>query len=278
MKSGLVVAGPDVAYGPLALLTGTFAEKLSKATQLGYNGIELMVRDPAGLDWASLKASVEAAGLEVPQLVTGELYGADGLCLVTADSLLSRRAEDRLRSVVDLAAYLKSMVNIGRVRGRLELLGEVSNPWETAVARLRPVMAYAAERGVRVAIEPINRYETDFIHTAADGMRLIADLGYANVGLMLDLFHMNIEEPSIEDGLRLAADRLWHVHIADSGRRFPGSGHLDFDRIFAALEEANYEGYVSAEVLPLPDADAAAERTIAFLGARIAVRDRILPA
>jgi sugar phosphate isomerase/epimerase len=265
MKAGLVMCGPDVDYGPLALLSGTFEEKAAKAAKLGYDGIELMVRDPAGLDWEAVKDTLDAAGLEVPQVVTGELFGADGLCLATADEDLYRRAEERTRSVIDLAVYLGAMVNIGRLRGQLKFLGDVPDPWAVAIDRLRKVVAYAAEQGVKITIESINRYETDFILSAADGMRLVEDLAGDNVGLMLDLFHMNIEDDSIEGGLRLAGDRLWHVHIADSNRRYPGSGHLDFDSIFATLKDMEYQGYVSAEMLPLPDPDTAAQKTIDFL-------------
>jgi sugar phosphate isomerase/epimerase len=78
---------------------------------------------------------------------------------------------------------------------------------------------------------------------------------------------MNIEDASIEKGLRLAGDRLWHVHIADSNRRYPGSGHLNFASIFATLEDMGYHGFVSAEILPLPDPDTAAQKTIEFLQA-----------
>jgi sugar phosphate isomerase/epimerase len=116
-------------------------------------------------------------------------------------------------------------------------------------------------------MEPINRYETDFIFSAADGMRLVEDLDCDNFGLMLDLFHMNIEDVSIEEGLRQAGDRLWHVHIADSNRRYPGSGHLNFDSIFATLNGMRYEGYISAELLPLPDPDTVAQETAEFLKA-----------
>ena len=265
MKAGLVMCGPDVAYGPLALLSGTFEEKAAKAAQLGYDGIELMVRDPAWLDWPAVKSTLTAAGLEVPQIVTGELYGADGLCLVTADEDLYRRAVERTRTVIDLAAYLGAMVNVGRLRGQLKFLGSVPNAWAVAVERLREVVAYAAGQGVKITLEPINRYETDFILSAADGVRVVEDLGCENLGLMLDLFHMNIEDASIEEGLRLAGDRLWHVHVADSNRRYPGSGHLDFDSVFATLKEMGYQGYVSAELLPLPDPDTAAQKTIEFL-------------
>jgi sugar phosphate isomerase/epimerase len=269
MKAGLVMCGPDVAYGPLALLSGTFEEKAAKAAKLGYDGIELMVRDPAGLDWPSVKVTLEDAGLEVPQVVTGELFGADGLCLVTADEDLRRRAEERTRSVIELAAYLGAMVNIGRLRGQLKFLGDVSDPWAIAVEHLRGVITYAAEQGVKITMEPINRYETDFIFSAADGMRLVEGLDCENFGLMLDLFHMNIEDVSIEEGLRQAGDRLWHVHIADSNRRYPGNGHLDFDSTFATLNDMRYAGYISAELLPLPDPDVAAQKTIEFLQAYI---------
>ena len=265
MKKGLIINGPDVAYGPLALFSGTFEEKAAKAAQSGYDGIELMVRDPSKLDWEAIKRTLLTAGLETSQVVTGELFGADGLCLVTTDADLHRRAVERTRQVIDLAAELGAMINVGRLRGRLENLGGVANAWDIAVEQLREVVDYAAGKGVRVAIEPINRYETDFITTVADGLWMVDSLKADNVGLMLDLFHMNIEEASIEESLRLAEDRLWHVHIADSNRRYPGSGHIAFPPIFAALRDMGYQGYVSAEVLPLPNADVAAQKSIEFL-------------
>jgi sugar phosphate isomerase/epimerase len=272
MKAGLIICGPDVAYGPLALLSGTFEAKAAKAAAFGYHGVELMVRDPAGLDWPAIKATLDDAGLEVAQIVTGELFGADGLCLVTPDDDLHRRAVERTRSVIDLAAYLNTYVNIGRLRGRLGWLSPSpdqalapEDAWAIAVEKMRETVAYAAGRGVKITLEPINRYESDFIQTTADGLRMIADLGYDNLGLMLDVFHMNVEEATIEGGLRQAGDRLWHVHIADSNRRSPGSGHLDFGAIFATLADMGYRGYVSAELLPQPDPDTAAQKTIAYL-------------
>lgn len=278
MKPGVVVNGPDVIYGPLALLSGTFEEKIAKAAQLGYRGIEFMVRDPAGLDWPSIRSTIHNAGLEVPQVVTGELFGADGLCLVTADDDLYRRAEARTHAVIDLAAYLGAMVNIGRLRGLLRLLGPVEDApaksvrdyrYAVAVDRLRRVADYAAGRDVKITLEPLNRYESDFIPNAVEGRRFIAAMGCDNVGLMLDLFHMNIEDVSIEEGLRQAGDRLWHVHIADTNRRYPGSGHMAYDGIFDTLKAMGYAGYVSAEMLPLPDPDTAAQKTIEFLSRHI---------
>ena len=265
MKKGIMICGPDVAHGPLALISGTFEEKVHKAAQLGFDGIELMVRDPAGLDWPHVRETLQAANLEVPQIVTGELFGADGLCLVTSNNDLYQRTMRRLQSVIDLAAYLGAMINLGRTRGRLDFMGNISNAWDIAVERLRKLGEYAAEKQVKITLEPLNRYESDFILTAAEGMRLIKAINLDNLGLMLDLFHMNIEEPSLSDGLRTAGDRLWHVHIADSSRCYPGSGHIQYGPIFATLKEMGYQGYVSAELFPLPDPDTAAQKTIEFL-------------
>jgi 5-keto-L-gluconate epimerase len=265
MKKGLVICGPDVAYGPLALLSGSFEVKVRKAAQLGYDGIELMVRDPAFLDWLAIKKVLQANGVEVPQVVTGELFGADGLALVTPDTDLYQRAAARTRSVIDLAAYLGAMVNIGRLRGRLDSFNDGDSVWDIGVERLEQIANYASLQGVKITLEPINRYETDFILTAAEGMRFIADLRCDNVGLMLDLFHMNIEEDSIEAALGLAGNSLWHVHMADSNRKYPGSGHIQYRPIFMALKEMAYQGYISAELRPLPDADTAAQITIDFL-------------
>ena len=166
-----------------------------------------------------------------------------------------------------MAAFLETMVNVGRVRGRLSNLASSLDPWKAACGILARAVAYAAERGVRVTLEPINRYETDFVLTAADGMRLIGDIGGDNLGLMLDMFHMNIEEPSIEEGIRLAGEKLWHVHLADSNRRYPGCGHLNFSSLFATLAGIGFSAYVSAEIFPFPDPDSAALRTIEFLRA-----------
>jgi len=270
MKKGVVICGPDVAYGPLALFSGSFEEKVEKAARYGCDGIELMVRDPRNLDWPVVKSTLDAAGLEVSQVVTGELFGADRLCLVTKDADVSQRAEERLRQVIDLAAYLagsrqRAMVNLGRVRGRLDLLEIGLDGWKNAVDRIRRVADYAAGQNVRVALEPLNRYECDYILNVEEGLRFLSSAGCDNLGLMLDLFHMNIEEANIGQALRQAGDRLWHVHIADSNRRYPGCGHLDFQQPFAVLKAMGYSGYISAELFPWPDADTAAQKTLEFI-------------
>lgn len=267
MKFGVVISCPDVRYGPLALLSGTFADKVARARALGYHGVELMVRDPSTLDAGEILAVLQENELEVAQVVTGELFGADGLSLVAPSPDLVQRARQRIADVIAFAARFGAQVNLGRFRGRVDALPTPEQGHAAMLERIGEVADLAAAQGIRVTLEPLNRYECDFVHSAQDGIRFVGELGRRNVGLMLDLFHMNIEDHSIEGSLEetVAAGLLWHVHVADSNRRYPGSGHLDIPAAWRTLKRCGYVGYLSAELLPLPDPDTAAERTIAYL-------------
>ncbi len=91
---------------------------------------------------------------------------------------------------------------------------------------------------------------------------MIEKLDRKNVGLLLDTFHMNIEEPSIVESIRMSKDHLFHFHIADSNRWYPGAGHIGFGKILEILTQISYQGFISAEILPLPDSDSAAIETV----------------
>jgi sugar phosphate isomerase/epimerase len=133
------------------------------------------------------------------------------------------------------------------------------------VEALQQCCAEAAPRGVRLALEPICRYETTLINNLTQGLDLLERVGADNMGLMPDTFHMNIEEASIEGSIRACGDRIFHFHAADSNRWYPGAGHLDFGSMLESLFATGYEGYVSGEFMPMPDADTAAQKGIAFL-------------
>jgi sugar phosphate isomerase/epimerase len=270
VKLGCVISTPDVVRkGPLALLTGNFEEKLAKAKQLGFHGVELMVRDPGQLDVRQVKNLLNLHDLEVPQIVTGELFGMDGVALVHPDPTICNEALKRTRAVIRLAGALGAgtIVNIGRLRGRIDWLStsEQTHATELFIDAFRYIADYAADYQVRITLEPCNRYEVDFVHNAADALMVIDRVRRANFGVMLDLFHMNIEDDSIEGSLRSAIPVLWHIHIADSNRKAPGQGHLDFAKIIQTLSECGYDGYLSGEMLPVPDADTAARQTVEYM-------------
>jgi sugar phosphate isomerase/epimerase len=94
---------------------------------------------------------------------------------------------------------------------------------------------------------------------------LVEEVGEENFGLLLDTFHMNIEETDLEEAIRSGGDRIFHFHVADSNRWHPGAGHLDFKQLLKSLTSIGYEGWVSGEFLPLPDVDTAAQQGLAYL-------------
>ncbi len=133
------------------------------------------------------------------------------------------------------------------------------------VEALRECSEAARPQSVRLALEPINRYETTLVNTVVQGLDLIERVGADNFGLLLDTFHMNIEEPNIEASIRACGKRVFHFHVADSNRWYPGAGHLDFRSLLTALFATGYRGFVSGEFIPQPDAITSAQESIAHL-------------
>jgi sugar phosphate isomerase/epimerase len=267
VKLAVVTSTPEVQLRiPVALLTGTFAERMQKAAQLGYDGVELMIVHPAELNAEEIRAAVLQQGLQVAAVASGGNAFVDKLTLLNADDEVSRRAAVRLHDLIDCAAELGApLVTIGGFRGRLARGGP------TARALLIDMLRAAAERAksqsVRLVLEPLNRYESDIVNNADEGLALLEEIDHSEIGLLLDTFHMNIEESSFHAALRRVrqADRLWHVHLGDSNRLPPGQGHIDFASIVSTLREIGYTGFLSAELWPRPDPDAAAAATIKYM-------------
>lgn len=267
MKLAVTTTTPDiVAPFPFSLLEGDFSTRLKKAAKLGYDGIELAVLQPRQLDPALIHRQVEDLGLEVAAVASGAQSSQAKLTLLSPDPSVRKQARDRLVELICFAADVSApLVTIGSFRG-LIAAGDRQKAYADLVDILRSACAEAAAHSVRLAFEPLNRYETELVSNAAAGLSLINDVGHTHLGLLLDTFHMNIEEVSFRGSLQSAAQagRLWHLHIADSNRLAPGQGHIPFDEIFTALNSLGYPGYCSAELLSLPAPDIAATQMIEY--------------
>jgi len=262
VKLALVISIEETDFSAIAQ-RGSWEQGVRMARDLGYDGVELAVRDPAAIDAARVADVLAAAGLEAAAIGTGQAYLADGLSLSSSDEGIRARAIERLGNHLQFAARLRAPVIIGLLRGRIE---QGKDETDTRfIGSLRQILPAAERTGTRVLIEPINRYETDYLTTLEEALDMIGRLGPPRVGLLADTFHMNIEEVSPVDALRRGGSRLAHVHAADSNRRAPGWGHLNFREIVGVLKEIGYDGYLSAEILPLPDPESAARQTIAHL-------------
>src|SRR6185436_11040890 len=200
--------------------------------------------------------------LKLAALGTGAGWVIHKLQLCNPDVAIRQEARDFIRRIIAAAGQFKAPAIIGSMQGRFE--GAVSR--EQALDWLREALnelgEHAARHGVPLLYEPLNRYETNLFNRAANVMAFLQTLATRNVKVLADLFHMNIEEVSLADALRTYGKALGHLHFVDSNRRAAGFGHLDYPPIASALREIGYQGYASAEVLPLPDSAAAAKQTI----------------
>jgi len=240
-------------------------ELFKMTANMGYDGIELHISDPRKADLSYLKELALSHGLEVPAIGTGLTYTLHGISFLSSAGV-RKRAVDRLREYINIAKDLEAVVIIGLIRGRLAR-GRFTpyEGWKMIRDCLIHGAPLAEEYGVTLAIEPINRYETDLINTLADALRMASDVDSETVKIMADTFHMNIEEASITDSLRQSGEKLAHFHVADSNRLSPGKGHLDFSSIISELKGIGYEGYLSAEILPQPSVEQASLDTIQYL-------------
>jgi sugar phosphate isomerase/epimerase len=264
MKLSFVISTQPTRFQAVAF-DPDFESNVARLGALGYDGVELAVRDPASLDVARVKRVLDAQHLIVPAIGTGQAYVEEQLSLTDRRAAVRDRAMARLESHVALAREFGALVIVGLIRGSAGTLAEAPSRDQTRawlIDALKHLAQVAGAQGVRLAIEPINRYETNLINTVADALALIEEVGADNLGVLFDTFHANIEEPSIETSLRACGARLFHVHVADSNRWAPGAGHTDFARLIAVLCEMKYAGWVSAEILPMPDARRAAEQAI----------------
>jgi 5-keto-L-gluconate epimerase len=267
MKLSICVQTDEVKRPiPVALCTGSFRERVRKAAALGADGLELMTIDPRALDVAEMRTALEQHGVSVPAVGSGAIAFATGLTLLHGDAGASARAQTLLDDLIEFAAALGApLVTIGSFRGRLAAGGPGARD------RLAEMLCAAAEHarreGVRLALEPANRYEVDFVNNAAEGLAFVSEVGHPALGLLLDTFHANIEERSLIAPFHslAAAGLLWHVHVGDNNRLAPGWGMIDFRAIVGTLHGLGYDGYLSAELLALPDGDVAARQTLAHL-------------
>jgi sugar phosphate isomerase/epimerase len=272
MKLSIVLSTQAAQFQAVAF-KGDLPANLNKIADWGYDGVELAIRDPKLVDGDELIRVVSACGLEVPAIGTGQAWGEEGLSFTDPDPTVRAAAIERAQAHIPFAAKTGAEIIIGLLRGITRKGTSQEQAMEWLVSALRECCSAARPFGVRFALEPINRYETTLVNTALQGMDLLERVAADNMGLLLDTFHMNIEEAVIEESIRMCGDRIFHFHVADSNRWHPGAGHLDFESILGALYAAGYQGYVSGEFMPMPDADTAAQKGIAYLRRMVIRKD-----
>jgi D-psicose/D-tagatose/L-ribulose 3-epimerase len=224
------------------------AVPIGKARELGFGSIEIVDVTPDSFDVAAAEAALKRTGLT--PIISGDQSEASDL--VVADPEAHRRGQALLRFWVDTAVRIGANVIGGGIcsaPGRLWLADAAQKQLEfdRAVQNLRPAAAYAAEHGVRLAFEIINRYESSFLNTVEEGVRLVEAVDSPAFGLLLDTFHMHIEEKAIGAAIRRAGKHLFHFHAIENDRGTPGSGSIDWSGVVDALHEIDYQDWIVIE-------------------------------
>jgi sugar phosphate isomerase/epimerase len=262
MKSAITIAQvPEAAAGPFVLhepLPAAFAN----AAGFGFDGVELFLPDADFISPNKLKDLAATHGLAIAAVGTGAGMLRHGLSLTDPDEEQRAAALDFVLSMIDFGGELGAPAILGSMQGRCPAGMPREDSLELLVAGLRWCAGRAATHGLPFIYEPLNRYETNLCNRLADATMLLDQHALENVVLLADLFHMNIEEADPAAAIRAAGGKIGHVHFADSNRQAMGFGHTAAAPIVAALRETGYAGYLSAEILPLPDPATAARQTL----------------
>ena len=268
MKLAVAVAGEQAPPDAFVVWRG-FENSIRKAAALGFHGVELALRSAEEVDPDALARCLEQHGLEVSCLSTGQVFAVDGLYFTHPEGGMRDRVVDVFAGLTGLARDFGGILNVGRTRGFIADGQSREDAEGLFVETARRICDHAAENGVTIIIEPVNRYEINFVNNLDEGAELLAKVERPNLGLMPDVFHMNIEDAHIGDSLARHADLVKYIHLADSNRLAPGQGHLDFDDVFDGLKRGGFDGWASIEILPKPDPDTAARQAAEYVLPRI---------
>ena len=215
----------------------------AKFAEWGFDTVELAIEDPSHIDPLKVKAAAAKANLAIGSICAAMGPGRD----FRGSGAEQKTAMTYLRGLIDQAAIMGCPSLIGPVYSVVGKADAVTpeqrkKEWALVVKNLKVLTKHAESKGVTICVEPLNRFETDFLNTCEQGLKLIAAVGSPALKLHLDSFHMNIEEKDLGAAIRKAGKALGHFHACGSDRGTPGGDHTDWAGITSALKSINYQG------------------------------------
>ena len=262
MRSAITVClVPEARSGPFVFHLG-LEHGCEQAVRFGFDAVELFPRAASEVDRQQLGQLLDRHGLKLAAVGTGAGWLTQQLSLTSTDPTVAQRAAEFIQGVIELAGSFGAPAIIGSMQGRIPSPDLRESLFAQMTQAIELLAEQAARSEVPLLIEPLNRYETNVFTDLETTAGWVNSLKTKNVRILADMFHMNIEEADMAESIRRFGKLIGHVHFADSNRRAVGFGHTDAGAVVSALAAAGYDGYLSAEVLPLPDADITAQQTI----------------
>ncbi|CAL1519485.1 sugar phosphate isomerase/epimerase family protein [Chitinophaga sp. MM2321] len=228
--------------------TSNARDLFAKISGMGYDMVEIAVEDPQLIDTAIIKEELFRNNLQVA------ICGAFGSTrdLSSDDVALQKNGLQYIATCLDIAQQLGASFFAGPMyaavgKARMVAAEQRKTEWERAVKNLRIVSGMAADKGLQLALEPLNRFESDLINNVQDLLQLIKDIDHPAARIGLDGFHMNIEERDATQAIVDAGEKLIHFQVSENYRGTPGSGQTNWNAYLKGLKEINYKGAVSIE-------------------------------
>lgn len=228
--------------------TASVHDLFPKIAKMGFDVVEIAAEDPSLIDAKEVKKALQIYGLKA--IICGAFGPSRDL--TSEDETLHKNSFSYIEACLDLCVEVGSGFLGGPMYSAVGKARMVSPEvrkmeWERAVKNLRVVCEMAADRGLKIALEPLNRFESDLVNTSEDVLRLVNDINHPAAQIMLDGFHMNIEERNIEKAIMTAGDKLIHFQVSENYRGTPGTGQTNWQAYKNGLEAINYERAITIE-------------------------------
>ena len=264
MKTSVSVSHADVPL-PMIMFREDLASAFKKISDIGYQGVELFLPSAEGVDAAHLKELLDRNNLQVGMLAAMADLVKDGITMGDPDAAVRTAFLQRAPSHLELAAELGALIPIGFTRGYVR---PGTTPKDVDGWFLESLESYgkmARDLGVTLILEPINRHEINYINRVEEALKIVDALNLPNLKLLLDAYHLNIEEVSIPLSIFAAGKYVAHFHFVDSNRWPPGYGHTNMKEIYFCLKKIGYTGFYAVEALPKPDPVTGARAGLEYL-------------
>lgn len=268
IKTSLFIATPDMPdVDYVHLYKEEIEENVRKSALAGFDAVELITPDPDTFEWDRLEKALKEYKMDLACINTGRLYSQYGVTLIHPDKSIQEKAIEKFKSIIRVSARFNCDANIGIFRGPAIAGKPVAYTRDMFVDILKSLCDYAAQYNVNINFEPTNRYEINFINTTNDGLDIINRVNKPNLGLLLDLYHMYLEDDDMLSKIVYCRNIVKHFHFTDTDRWPAGNSHgeVNFYQLINLLKLINYNGYLSQNLVRSEDADACAKTTATFL-------------
>ena len=233
-------------------LRGDFERICDIAAEIGYDGIELQMRDPNKIDAVGMKHICDERGLQITSMATGKEAHYNGFCLTHDDPKVRKQTVARLKEYMDLAAYWGAIPSLAFLKGNLSDPCQYDVCYSRLVEGLKEICEYAEKRQAVFALEAVNLYIINWMNTIRENTDLIREINSPSLKLHIDTHHMHIDEHNMEQAVDYCEDIIGYVHLSDSNRLFPGGGSFNFLRFMEKVMSTGYNGFYTLEVMPVP--------------------------